>query len=196
MPFKGENNHHRPGIELFFWRIVILFFFLLISGLVFRETPLWYGLSFISFMFILLLFIAYHLYILQYFKTLQYEITEKSIKITTLLFKKEILLNDIKCIEDRTSTPINVEKKTILSYLKETPQLIHPVGQFGGIILEGIGKVYFYSTIDTFKKPTNLILITTRSIKRYGISPEDSKDFIDQIKLKSDLGGIEIPMGK
>lgn len=147
-------------------------------------------------MFILLLFIAYHLYILQYFKTLQYEITEKSIKITTLLFKKEILLNDIKCIEDRTSTPINVEKKTILSYLKETPQLIHPVGQFGGIILEGIGKVYFYSTIDTFKKPTNLILITTRSIKRYGISPEDSKDFIDQIKLKSDLGGIEIPMGK
>lgn len=147
-------------------------------------------------MFILLLFIAYHLYILQYFKTLQYEITEKSIKITTLLFKKEILLNDIKCIEDRTSTPINVEKKTILSYLKETPQLIHPVGQFGGIILEGIGKVYFYSTIDTFKKPTNLILITTRSIKRYGISPENSKDFIDQIKLKSDLGGIEIPMGK
>jgi hypothetical protein len=183
---KGTSDKGRPGLELFFSRAVAfggLFLFAEFLFLAQRPMPVWkWFLSWIL-RFILLILFNYHLIIGLAFKRLSYEIKDNSLIIKSFPFNRKILLQDITDIK-AINHPLEIKKGAILAYAKESPQVIHFVGQYGMFRVSEIGTVFLYTTLSSYHHPEGLILIKTVSGKIFGVSPENPEDFIKELQEK------------
>jgi hypothetical protein len=190
-PYVDDTVENRPGAELFFVRTLIFLVFLILAIALFslqlNEMSLLKKLVCLSVVITLLVQAIYHACLFAYFKTLKYELTSVGLNIKTICFSKKITFSHIRKIENMSCNYLKVQSKNIFSYLKETPQLIYPIGQYGGFTMELIGTVNFYSTVDSFREPKNLILITTFDGEKYGVSPERPDEFVGVLKKGIDL---------
>ena len=184
-PYKDDIANNRPGIELFIWRVAVLFIFFVLSILVF--TLRLDSMSFIkktvtlSCILVLLLMIIYYLYLIFVFKKLCYDITADSLIIRSFMLRDEIHFSDIKEITSLANETLVLTKKNLFSYFREAPQIVYPVAQLGTCTLERFGAVRFYSFVDTFKEPKNLLFIRVSENRQYAISPLLVDEFIHLI---------------
>ena len=174
-PYRDDIANNRPGVELFVWRVAVLFIFLVLS--VFLFTPQLGSMSFIkktatlSCSLVLSLMIFYHLYLIIFFKKLCYDITADSLTIRSFMLRDEIKFSDIKEMTNLANETLVPQKKNLFSYFREAPQIVYPVAQLGTCTLERFGAVRFYSFLDTFKEPKNLLFIRMAENRQYAISP-------------------------
>ena len=184
-PYKCDIANNRPGVELFAWRAAVLFIFLVLSVLLF--TPQLDSMSFLkktsalSCSLVLSLMLFYHLYLIIFFKKLCYEITADSLTIRSFLLHDEIKFSDIKETTSLANEPLVLKKKNLFSYFREAPQIVYPVAQLGTCTLERFGAIRFYSFVDTFKEPKNLLFIRITKNRQYAISPVLADEFINLI---------------
>lgn len=184
-PYKDDIANNRPGVELFAWRVAVLFIFLVLSIFVFALQL--DSMSFIkktvtlSCSLALSLMLFYYLYLIIVFKKLCYDIAADSLTIRSFLLRDEIKFSDIKEMTSLANETLVLKKKNLFSYFKEAPQIVYPVAQFGTCTLERFGVVRFYSFVDTFKEPKNLLFIRIAENRQYAISPVLVDEFIDLI---------------
>ncbi len=184
-PYKDDIANNRPGVELFVWRVAVLFFFLVLSILLFALQL--DSMSFIkitmtlSFVLLLLLMIFYYLYLIIFIKKLCYNIKSDSLTIQSFMLHDEIKFSDIKEITSLANETLVLKKKNFFSYFREAPQIVYPVAQLGTYTLERFGAIRFYSFVDTIKEPKNLLFIRTAENRQYAISPILVDEFINLI---------------
>ena len=187
-PYKDGIANNRPGVELFAWRAAVLFIFLVLSVLLF--TPQLAGMSFLkktavlSCSLVLSLMLFYHLYLILFFKKLCYEITADSVTIRSFLVRDEIKFSDITETTSLANEPLVLKKKNLFSYFREAPQIVYPVAQLGTGTLERFGAVRFYSFVDTFKGPKNLLFTRTEKNRQYAISSIPADEFMHLIRQR------------
>jgi hypothetical protein len=184
-PYKDDIANNRPGVELFVWRVVVLFIFLVLSIVLF--TLQLNSMSFIkktvtlSCSIVLSLMIFYHLYLIIFFKKLCYNITADCLTIRSFMLHDEIKISDIKEMTSLANETLVLKKKNLISYIREAPQIVYPVAQLGTCTLERYGAVRFYSFVDTLKEPKNLLFIHIAKNRQYAISPIIAEEFINLI---------------
>jgi hypothetical protein len=184
-PYKDDIANNRPGVELFVWRVAVLFIFLVLFVLLF--TLQLDSMSFIkktvtlSCSLVLSLMIFYHLYLIIFFKKLCYDITADSLTIRSFMLHDEIKFSEIKEMTSLANETLVPQKKNLFSYFREAPQIVYPVAQLGTCTLERFGAVRFYSFVDTFKEPKNLLFIRIAKNRQYAISPILVDEFISLI---------------
>jgi Bacterial PH domain len=184
-PYKDDITNNRPGVELFVWRVAVSFIFLVLSILLF--TLQLDSMSFIkktvtlSCILVLSLIIFYHLYLIIFFKKLCYDITADCLTIRSFMLHDEIKFSDINEMTSLANETLVLKKKNLFSYFREAPQIVYPVAQFGTCTLEKFGAVRFYSFVDTFKEPKNLLFIRVAKNRQYAISPILADEFINLI---------------
>jgi hypothetical protein len=184
-PYTIDVANNRPGVELFVWRVAVLSAFFALSLFLFPLQL--HGMSVIkkavtlSCSLVLLLMIVYHLYLILLLKKLSYHITSDSVTIRSFLLHEKIEFSEIKELTRPANETLVLKKKKMFSYFKEAPQIVFPVAQLGTCTLEGLGTVTFYSFVDNFKEPKNLLLIRTRKNRQYAISPVPIDEFVNLI---------------
>jgi hypothetical protein len=181
-PYKNDIANNRPGVDLFVWRVAVLFIFLVLSISLF--TLQLDSMSFVkktvtlSCILVLSLMIFYHLYLIIFFKKLCYDTTANSITIRSFMLHDEIKFSDIKEMRSLADETLVLKKKYLFSYFREAPQIVYPVAQLGTCTLERYGAVRFYSFVDTFREPKNLLFIRMANNRQYAISPILTDEFI------------------
>jgi len=184
-PYNDDIANNRPGVELFVWRVAVLFIFLVLSILLFILQL--DSMSFIkktvtlSCSLVLLIMIFYHLYLIIFLKKLCYDITADSLTIQSFMLHDEIKFSDIKEMTSLANETLVLKKKNLFSYFREAPQIVYPVAQLGTCSLERFGAVKFYSFVDTFKEPKNLVFIRIAKNRQYAISPILADEFLNLI---------------
>jgi hypothetical protein len=184
-PYKEDIANNRPGVELFVWRVAVLFIFLVLSILLFTlqrdSMSLMKKTVTLSCSLVLSLMIFYHLYLIIFLKKLCYDITADSLTIRSFMLHDEIKFSDIKEMTSLANETLVLTKKNLFSYFREAPQIVYPVAQLGTCSLERFGAVRFYSFVDAFKKPKNLLFIRIDKNRQYAISPLLADEFINLI---------------
>lgn len=182
-PYQGEPSEKRPRLELFWWRSFIFFALFLFATAMFFSMPRfevsvahWFVTWIVR--FVLLMMFLYHFIIGMSFRKLNYELKENALIIKS--FYRAILpFSEIKEIKEVDQS---LKLKRIYAYAKESPQVIHYVGQLGLFKAIDIGNVFLYSTLSSWKVPNGLIIIKLKKGKAFGISPENPKEFIEHLQ--------------
>lgn len=128
--------------------------------------------------FALLMLFLYHFIIGMIFSKLNYELTANALIINTL-YRITLPFSGMVGIREADQS---LKLNKIYAYTKESPQVIHYVGQFGLFKAANIGKVFLYSTLTSLKEPKGLILLHMKNGKIFGISPENPKEFINLLQ--------------
>ncbi len=181
-PYKEDIANNRPGVDLFVWRVPVLFIFFVVSVLLFTlqvdTISVLKKAAILSCSLVLLLMIFYHLYLVMFIKNLRYDLSTDSLTIRSFLLNDEIKFSEIKELK-RPSETLLLKKKKLFSYFRDAPQIVHPVAQLGRCTLERLGVVTFYSFVDTLNDHKNLLLIVTRDNRRYAISPGSVDEIVN-----------------
>lgn len=184
-PYQGEPSEKRPGLELFWWRSFIFFALFLFATAMFFSMPRhevsvahWFVTWVVR--FVLLMMFLYHFIIGMSFRKLNYELKENVLIIKSL---QHITLQFSEIMEIKEADQ-SLKLKKIYAYAKESPQVIHHIGQFGKFNISGIGEAFLYATLTSYHHPEGLILIMTKNGKTYGISPERPNEFIEYLQEK------------
>ncbi len=184
-PYKDDIANNRPGVELYVWRVGVLVIFLVLSIVLFMlqlesMSTIKKAMT-LSWNIVLLLIISYYLYLIIFLKKLCYDITDDSLTIRSFLLHDEIKFSNIKELTTPMNEPLVLKKKNLFSYFREAPQIVHPVAQLGIGTLERFGAVRFYSFVDSFKEPKDLVFIRTGENRQYAISPIPGNEFANLI---------------
>jgi hypothetical protein len=135
--------------------------------------------------FMLLIMFFYHFTVSLTFRKMSYDITRKSLIIRSFPYDVELSFSEIKCIK-AVDELLTLKKKLrkFKTYGKESPQVIHYIGQLGMFQSNEFDNIILYSTLSSWKKPTGLILIKLKNEKTYGISPENPEQFVEDLEKK------------